>query len=247
MKSNRKKSVRTKNRKSLKIIRFFRKLFNRASFSKKNMSQEILELKISDAKDIYHELAITLAPYKERETCSTEFIVEGSKEKPMIGIRYPGRKVTKRKLKSERVNSAHWANLFDFLVIPYEDGKPAKEQEFTFEKLLRDFQENKKESEEFWNMIEELHKNNTISRAPPKLPGIDSKFYLLILKWIWIQEDFNYRLDWQEVRSPIRYVLETRTGSRTSKGAGRGKFFAALILLRHNFSFDEVKKIIPLY
>jgi len=68
-----------------------------------------------------------------------------------------------------------------------------------------------------------------------------------MLKWIWIQEDFNYRFSWQEVNSPIRYVLETRTGSRTSKGAGRAKFFAALILLKHHFTFEQVKKIIPLY
>lgn len=79
------------------------------------------------------------------------------------------------------------------------------------------------------------------------MAGIDPMLYLLMLKWIWAQEDFNYRFGWQEVSSPIRYVLETRTGSRTSKGAGRAKFFAALILLRHHFSFEQVKKIIPLY
>lgn len=49
------------------------------------------------------------------------------------------------------------------------------------------------------------------------------------------------------LRNLIGYVLETRTGSRTSKGAGRAKFFAALILLKHYFNFDLVKKIIPLY
>jgi len=79
------------------------------------------------------------------------------------------------------------------------------------------------------------------------LPGINPKLYLLVLKWIWIQEDFNYKLSWQDVNSPIRYVLETRTGTPTSKDAGRGKFYAALILLKHHFNFDLVKKIIPLY
>jgi hypothetical protein len=48
------------------------------------------------------------------------------------------------------------------------------------------------------------------------------------------------------VCSPVRYVLETRTGSRTAKGAGRAKFFAGLILLKY-FDLATVKKIIPLY
>ncbi len=46
-----------------------------------------------------------------------------------------------------------WRNLFDFVVIPYIEGKEAKEQEFTFEKLLEDFGKNKKESEEFGNVL----------------------------------------------------------------------------------------------
>jgi hypothetical protein len=79
------------------------------------------------------------------------------------------------------------------------------------------------------------------------LAGIDTQLYLLVLKWIWIQEDFNYKFSWGEVHSPVRYVLETRTGSRTARGAGRAKFFAALILLKYHFTFEEVKKIIPLY
>jgi len=120
-------------------------------------------------------------------------------------------------------------------------------QKFTYEELMRDFQENKSDNEIFWQQIEELYKNNTITQKPPKLPGIESNLYLLTLKWMWIQEDFNYRLGWQEVNSPIKYVLETRTGSKTARGAGRAKFFAALILLKHHFTFEQVKKIIPLY
>ena len=96
-------------------------------------------------------------------------------------------------------------------------------------------------------MLEELYKNNTITKKQPPLSGINSQLYLLVLKWIWIQEDFNYKFNWKEVGSPVKYVLETRTGSRTSRGAGRAKFFAALILLKHYFEFEEVKKIIPLY
>ena len=112
---------------------------------------------------------------------------------------------------------------------------------------MKDFQENKRESDKFWKILEELYKNNTITKNIPDLPRIDSKLYLRVLKWIWIQEDFNYRFNWEEVKSPFRYVLETRTGTRTSRGAGRAKFFAALILLKENFTFEQVKKIIPLY
>ena len=164
-----------------------------------------------------------------------------------MGLRYPGKKVRKRVLKLIRANSALWANLYDFEVVPYKNGKEITTGEFTFEKILRDFQDNKKNSEKFWKQIEELHQNNTITKKPPKLKGINPELYLLMLKWIWLQEDFNYRFSWQEVNSPVRYVLETRTGSRTARGAGRAKFFAALILLKHHFTFEQVKKIIPLY
>lgn len=207
---------------------------------------EVIQFKIRDPKNIYHELAIALAPHREKPVCSVEFIVEGTMDKPIIGIRYPGRKVVKRELKVKRNNSAEWANLFDFLVVPYIDGK-AKEQEFTFEKILRDFKDNKRDSEEFWKLIEEIYHNNEFTKEPPQLPGIDPRLSLLVLKWIWIQEDFNYKLGWEDVSSPIKYILVTRTGSRTAKGSGRGKFFAALILLKHHFTFNEVKKIIPLY
>jgi hypothetical protein len=208
---------------------------------------EKIELKIKDINKIYKELAHALAPYHEKPVGSIEFIVEGTKDNPIIGIKYPGRKLKKRTLKRITKNSALWANLFDFVVIPYINGKEVGESEFTFEKILRDFQENKRDSEKFWKLIEELYETNAISREPPELPGINSKLYLLILKWIWIQEDFNYRFKWDDVDSPIKYVLETRTGTRTSGGAGRAKFFAALILLKHHFTFEQVKKIIPLY
>ncbi len=208
---------------------------------------KIIELKIKNPRRIYQELSKALAPYREKPSGSILFIVEGTKKKPKIGIRYPGRKLRKRKLKIVRSNSALWANLYDFEVVPFQNGRELTTQEFTYEKLLKDFQENKKESKKFWSMLEELYKNNTITKKPPKLKGINSLLYLLVLKWMWIQEDFNYRYDWKEVQSPIRYVLETRTGSRTSRGAGRAKFFAALILIKHHFNFDQVKKIIPLY
>lgn len=208
---------------------------------------QIIELKIKDNKKIYQELAKALSQYKEKPAGFILFIVEGTKKRPIIGIRYPGKKVRKRILKTIRVNSALWANLYDFEVVPFRNGKEVDTQKFTFEELLKDFQDNKRNSEKFWKILEELYEDNTITKNPPKLSGIDSQLYLLVLKWIWIQEDFNYRFGWEDVNSPIRYVLETRTGSRTAKGAGRAKFFAALILLRHHFTFEQVKKIIPLY
>jgi hypothetical protein len=208
---------------------------------------KIIELKIKNPKQIYQELSRALAPYKEKPTGSIIFVVEGTKENPIIGLRYPGRKLRKRNLKVVRANSVLWANLYDFEVIPYKNGKELDTQKFTFEELLKDFEEYKKAHENFWIMLRELYEDNTIPEKPPNLPGIDTRLYLSVLKWIWIQEDFNYRFNWQEVNSPVRYVFETRTGSRTAKGAGRAKFFAALILLKHHFTFEQVKKIIPLY
>jgi hypothetical protein len=208
---------------------------------------KIIELKIKDNKKIYQELTQALSPYKEKPAGSVLFIVEGAKKSPIIGIRYPGKKLKRRKLKVKRADSALWANLYDFEVVPFKNGKELNTQSFTFAELMRDFQENKRNNKKFWTMLEELYNYNTITKRAPKLPGINAQFYLLVLKWIWIQEDFNYRFDWKQVESPIRYVLETRTGSRTGRGAGRAKFFAALILLKHYFNFDLVKKIIPLY
>lgn len=208
---------------------------------------KVIELKVKNPKQIYQELAVALCPYRNKPAGSLLFIVEGTRKNPTIGLRYPGRKLRKRTLKKPNKNSALWANLYDFEVVPFKNKKEINTQEFTFEGMIRDFQENKRNNKTFWEQIEELYQNNTITQKPPKLKGINPKLYLLILKWIWIQEDFNYRFGWQEINSPVRYVLETRTGSRTAKGAGRAKFFAALILLKHHFTFEQVKKIIPLY
>ncbi len=208
---------------------------------------KIIELKIEANKNIYHELSETLSPYREEPAGSILFIVEGTKKKPIIGIRYPGKKLRKRTLKTIRVNSALWANLYDFEVVPFKNGKEISTQKFTFEELMKDFQERKVKSEKFWKLLKEVYEKNTISKNVPKLSGINPLLYLRALKWIWIQEDFNYRFKWQEVGSSVPYVLETRTGTRTSGGAGRTKFFAALILLKNDFTFEQVKKIIPLY
>jgi hypothetical protein len=208
---------------------------------------KIIELKIKDNKDIYHELAKALSPHREEPAGSILFIVEGTKKKPIIGIRYPGKKLKKRILKAVRKNSALWANLYDFEVVPYENDREVKKQKFTFQELMKDFQDHKLKNEKFWKLLKEVYEENTIPKNIPKLSGIDPLLYLRMLKWIWIQEDFNYKLSWKDVNSPVRYVLETRTGSRTARGAGRAKFFAALILLKNYFDFNQVKKIIPLF
>ena len=80
---------------------------------------KIIELKIKNPKRIYQELANVLAPYREEPTGSVLFIVEGTKKNPVIGIRYPGRKLRRRVLKTIRANSVLWANLYDFEVVPY--------------------------------------------------------------------------------------------------------------------------------
>ncbi len=201
---------------------------------------KIIELKIKDSQNIYHELAVALCPYRDKPTGLILFIVEGTRKNPIIGLRYPGRKLRKRLLKKPNKNSALWANLYDFEVVPFKNGKEIRTQKFTYEELLGDFQENKSAHEIFWQQIEELYKNNTITQKPPKLPGIESNLYLLMLKWMWIQEDFNYRLGWQEVSSPVRYVLENRT---VAKSVGRARFFAVLILLKENFTLEQIKKI----
>lgn len=208
---------------------------------------QIIEIKIKDHSKIYQELAEIISPHREKPAGSILFVVEGTKTNPLIGIRYPGKKVRKRNFETERASQILWANLYDFEVVPYKNGKKLKTQKFTFGELFKDFHQYKSRNKKFWSMLNELYNRNTITKKPPKLAGIDSKLYLLVLKWIWIQEDLNYRFSWQDINSPIKYVLETRTGTRTSRGAGRAKFFAALILLRNNFTFEQVKKIIPLY
>jgi hypothetical protein len=186
---------------------------------------EVKELKIKDTKKIYQE-------------------VEGTKDNPVIGIRYPGKKVKEREGQRLQVK---WANLFDFEVVPFKNKKEITTNQFTFSEMLKDFDEHKKDSPEFWQAVRDVYYKNTIDREPPELLGINSKLYLLVLKWIWIQEDFNYKYSWEEVSSPIRYRLENRTGATTQKGAGRTKFFAALFLVQNDFALDIVKKIIPLY
>lgn len=203
----------------------------------------LFDLKGKENK-IYEEIAKTLDPYKDEKPFSNEFVVEGTLEKPIILIKYPGKKLVK--LKPKRKNSAKYGNLFDFVVVIYKDEKE-EISEFTFEKILHDFEENKKHSNKFWKILREVYHKNKVPKRIPKLKGIDPKLFLFAIKWIWIQEDFNYRLKWDEIKSPTRYKLLSRRGNPMSGGAGRAKFFGALVLLKNGFTIKEVKKIIPMY
>jgi len=207
---------------------------------------KISEIHISGGPDIFKHLAHVLTPYHTKPAGSYLFIVEGTIAKPRIGIRYPGYKLKQRVLKKPNKNSALWANLFDFVVIPFEKGRESSPVKFTYANLLKDFETYKKNDVSFWKMIVQLHDNNIIDKEPPKLGGIDSRQFLEMLKWMWIQEDLNYKLSWKEVGSEMPYRLQNRNGSPTSKGAGRDKFYAALILVHGNY-FDaaSMRKIIP--
>jgi len=208
--------------------------------------REKMMLEIHSPENLYKELSVAFLPYKEEPVGSVIFIVEGSLEKPRIGIRYPGRKLVRRILKNPRKNSMLWANLLDFEVIPFEGGKECSSKSFTYSKMLEDFDNFKKKNDIFWKLITEVYEHNLIKEEPPKLDGVDSRKFLEMLKWMWIQEDVNYRLSCKDVGSEIPYCLQNKSGSATSKGAGRKKFYTALLLVReHNYSHAEMRKIIP--
>lgn len=203
-------------------------------------------MRIPGGSDVFKHLAHALFPYHTKKAGSYLFIVEGTLAKPRIGIRYPGYKLKQRTLKKPNKNSALWANLFDFEVVPFEKGKEGSSIHFTYAKLLKDFEAHKKNNASFWKMIIRAHDHNLIDKKPPKLGGIGPRQFLEMLKWMWIQEDLNYKLSWKEVDSKIPYRLQNKNGGPTSKGAGRDKFYAALILVHGNhFDAASMRKIIP--
>ena len=61
---------------------------------------KITELKIKSNDKIYQELAKALSRYREKPQGSVVFIVERTKNSPVIGLRYPGRKLKKRTLQT---------------------------------------------------------------------------------------------------------------------------------------------------
>lgn len=177
---------------------------------------------------IFEDLSKVLDPYKERKAGSVKFLVDSSPDgKIRIFIKYPGRKVFKRKLKQNRLDSIHWDFLYDFLVVPEFGSKMLNEKDFTYRKILTDFDENKKHDNDFWSAIlEVLEKNNVAPNCFSNLKGIDSRLFLYVLKWLWIQEDLNYRFNHKDFSAPTRYRLPR------GKSLGRKKFFASLILVR---------------
>ena len=208
--------------------------------------EKINKLHIPGGADTFKHLARALLPYHTKEVGSFLFVVEGTLKKPRIGIRYPGYKLKQRTLKKPNKNSALWANLYDFEVVPFEKGKEGSSVYFTYANLLKDFEAYKKNKAIFWKMIVRVHNYNIIDREPPKLGGIDSRQFLEMLKWMWIQEDLNYKLSWKDVDSGVPYRLQNKNGKPTSKGAGRDKFYAALILVYENhFDAASMRKIIP--
>jgi len=69
----------------------------------------------------YKQIVSKLDKYKDKPITSVEFIVErDEKNRKIIGIKYPGRKIKKRNLKRPRKNSALWENLYDFFVAVYD-------------------------------------------------------------------------------------------------------------------------------
>lgn len=204
------------------------------------------ELHIPGGVNFFKSLTQELLPYHTALLGSHLFIVEGTLVKPRIGIRYPGYKLKERTLKRPNKNSTLWANLYDFEVVPFENGHEGSSVGFTYANLLKDFEIHKKKSKFFWEMIVQLHDNNIINKEPPKLGGIDSRQFLEMLKWMWAQEDLNYKLSWKESGSALPYRLQNKNGGPTSKGAGRDKFYAGLILVYEgHFDATSMRKIIP--
>ena len=155
------------------------------------MSKKIREIHILGGSNIFKHLAQELLPYHTKTVGSYLFIVEGTLAKPRIGIRYPGRKLKQRVLKKPNKNSALWANLFDFEVIPFEKGREGSSVHFTYANLLKDFEAHKKGNASFWKMIVRVHSHNVIDKEPPKLGGINPRQFLEMLKWMWIQEEIG--------------------------------------------------------
>ena len=212
-----------------------------------SMTQKEHELQIPEGSEIFKCVKDALLPYHAEPVGSHLFIVEGTIEEPRVGTRYPGYKLQRRVLKKPNKNSALWANLLDFEVVPFERGRAGISGRFSYLNLLKDFEMYKKDHTPFWKMVVRLHDENVVDGELPELGGVDPRQFLEMLKWMWIEEDLNYKLSWKEVGSAVRYQLQNKNGQPTSGGAGRDKFYAALILVRSNhFDSASIQKIIRL-
>ena len=197
----------------------------------------------SELPVFFEDLTRELDPYKEAKTGTHEFIVDGDKTGQVeIRINYPGRTASKRKLQLITANSVLWENLYDFAVVPYFKGQMLDIRDFTYRKVLDDFEHYKRGDEDFWNAIVSLYKHNTLPDTKfAHLKGIDPVLFLYVLKWLWAQEDLNYRVNHKDFKCPTKYMNQKR-------GVGRGKFFASLLLVRSGyFTAKDCIKITSLY
>ncbi len=203
-----------------------------------------IELLVDYTKSLieqYKHITKTLDPYKDNALCSIEFIVEKDENnKKIVTIQYPGKFAKRRKLKRPQKKSLLWEYLYDFYVVPYNSAGGAMGKNFTWYDLLKDFELNKIDNTEFWDILKNLYENKIITNEFPKTKGIDSRLFLLSLRWMWYQEDLNYRYTCEDIGSPTKY-------QNTTKGVGRTKFFAALVLSKNGFKTDEIQKIVGLY
>jgi len=191
---------------------------------------------------IYEDVVKQLDPYKKKPLTSVVFLVDSSPDRRVkILIKYPGKKVR------QRAGRIPWANLYDFLVIPVYNNKELPANTLQWRNLGADFYDHKKQSREFWTSLEHLYRKNEIDFSKiPKLDGMNPTLFLLLIKWMWVQEDLNYKYCSKDIQNcPSEYRNETKNGSPT-KGAGRGKFYAGLLLVKfHGFPPYEVARIIP--
>jgi len=112
-------------------------------------STKIHEIHLPGGLNFFKNLTRELLPYYAEPVGSHLLIVEGTITKPRIGIRYPGYKLKQRILKRPNKNSALWANLYDFEVIPFEKRHEGSSVGFTYANLLKDFETHKKKNKFF--------------------------------------------------------------------------------------------------
>ncbi len=63
----------------------------------------------------------------------------------------------------------------------------------------------------------------------PELKGFDCRTLLMTLKWMWLQEDINYRYKSNDISSPTAY-----TYVKGRKALGRKKSWSMFLLMKHH-------------
>ncbi len=206
------------------------------------MASKLIDVRSKIASEtIFEDLAKILDPHKEDTLISNTFLVDSSKnEQIKIVIKYPGKKVKPRNLKRVNASSVLWECVYDFLVSPIFKCKEIPGNELTYRKILTDFEENKKGNAIFWDAIVELYKSNiVVEKNYGPLKGLNPLLFIYTLKWLWIQEDLNYKLNHSDIDFPTRYKVAS-----SSKALGRKKFFTALLLVeKHNYTAMECSRL----